>query len=508
MTNRIYKLGLTIAFTVIAFNLFAYPKEVQVALRKAGKNRIELEKAITFCQKSRDPLKLKAIYFLIANMDLHYSMNYYWADANGRKIPFNELQYPDFNAALKAFDRIRSKTPGIHPVPYRSNDLENIKASFLITEVEQAFELWKRPQARQLSFNDFCEYLLPYRADIEPVQEWRSTYTKKFASLYEAIKNESISDALHLIVADQKKWFTNTWEVEQRKEPLPRLGAMQLLLRKKGNCDDLADLQVFLLRSQGYGTTIDCVPYWATASGTHFFNVTFDSHMRMVPFDVATRGVKIDTFEREPSKVVRTTFSRQQDALANFAPQDEIPPGFLRMLNYKDVTKDYCPVINLNAPLLRKEDKKFAYACVFNYLTWKPTWWGKVKNSTATFYSMPKGVVYLPAYYERNKIQPAGYPVAVGYNHQAILKPDLAHRHIVTLDEQEKYLHFQAGKNYTLFYWDNAWKTVGQQRALAGTSRLMFVNVPRNALLLLLPEYSKHLERPFIIDNNDKRIWF
>lgn len=326
MKKRVLLTCLLITTAAFAF-ASGYPKEVEAVLKKAGKNRGELEKTIRHFQQSHDELKLKATYFLIANMDIHYSMNYYWADAKGKKVPFNELAYPDFNAAIKAFTAIKAKTPGIHPVPVKYQDIDSIKANFLINNIDRAFEVWKRPAARQLSFANFCEYILPYRASVEPLQNWRDAYMKRFDALYQSIKDKSVNDALHAIVFEQKKWFTNTWQIEHRSEPLPRLGAMQLLQRKKGNCDDMAGLQVFILRSQGYPVTIDNIPFWATTSGTHFFNVTFDKSSRPVPFDVATAGVKIDTFEREPSKVVRTTFARQPDALANFISKDEIPDG-------------------------------------------------------------------------------------------------------------------------------------------------------------------------------------
>jgi len=506
--RRVLLFVLFIASTTFA-HAASYPKEVEAALKKAGKNRTELEKAIRHFQLSHDQLKLKAVYFLIANMDIHYSMNYYWADAKGKKVSFNELAYPDFNTAVKAFGIIKAKTPGIHPVPVKYRDIDSIKADFLINNIDRAFEVWKRPAARQLSFANFCEYILPYRASVEPLQNWRDTYMKRFDGLYQSIKNKSVNEALHTIVLEQKKWFTNTWEIEHRSEPLPRLGAMQLLLRKKGNCDDMAGLQVFILRSQGYPATIDNIPFWATTSGTHFFNVTFDKSFRPVPFDVATAGVKIDTFEREPSKVVRTTFSKQPDALVNFISKNDIPEGFMQTSNYKDVTKEYWQTKDIaEAVSGNMLNKKIAYACVFNYLSWKPTWWGKVKKDSVRFNNMCRGVVYMPMWYVNHQLQPAGYPIAVGIQHQLVLKPDISHLRIINIKQEDKYLNFQPGKNYKLFYWDNKWKMIGQQRALNNVNKMMFVNVPRNALLLLLPEYSQKKERPFIITDNNERVWF
>lgn len=147
------------------------PQNVTAVLEKAGKNKIELEKVIRqYNQNTEDSLKLKAAYFLISNMDIHFSADYYWADGTGKKIPFNEMDYPDFVTAVKAFEEIKPKYESVKPVSYSYKDIDTIKAEFLIKNIENAFEVWKRPQAKNLPFSDFCNYILPYRVGSEPLQ--------------------------------------------------------------------------------------------------------------------------------------------------------------------------------------------------------------------------------------------------------------------------------------------------------------------------------------------------
>jgi len=121
---------------------------------------------------------------------------------------------------------------------------------------------------------------------------------------------------------------------------------------------------------------------------------------------------------------------------------------------------------------------------------------------------MSKGVVYLPIYYSNGKVTPAGYPIAEGYQHELVLEPDTIHRQVVTIENQDKYLFLQSGKKYKLLYWNNKWKSLGTKTAMQGSTSLLFDNVPKNALLLLIPEYSKGLERPFMITDEGKRIWW
>jgi hypothetical protein len=161
-------------YAVFAGHAQPYPANVEAVLKKAGKNRQELEKAIRYYTNGKELLKTKAMYFLIANMDIHHSDNYIWVDGTGKRVDFDESAYPDFNMAVKAFNEIRDNYPGIHPEAFNYADIDTIKADFLIDNVERAFAYWKQPKAAGLSFADFCEYVLPYRVSVEPLQNWKS----------------------------------------------------------------------------------------------------------------------------------------------------------------------------------------------------------------------------------------------------------------------------------------------------------------------------------------------
>lgn len=507
--NRIL-LTVFILFIFHAIAQNGVPKDVNEVLEKAGKNRIELEKVIQQYNKNKaDSLKLKAAYFLISNMDIHYSADYYWTDGAGKRIPYNEMDYPDFVTAVKAFDEIKPKYEGVKPVPVIYKDIDTIKADFLIKNIENAFEVWKRPQSKKISFKDFCNYILPYRVGSEPLQEWRNTYKEKFKWIHDSVKGKDTEGALKYFANDFRSWFVNTWNLEQRKEPLPHLGPIQLLNRKRGNCDDIGDLMTYMLRSQGYAASVECVPFWATSTGTHFFNSTFSSEGKLIPFDVSTANIKIDNFSREPSKVIRFTYARQPNILASILPKEQIPPGFMRSENYLDVTSNYWQTNSLETYLFTPKIKQsIAYICVFNSLKWNATWWGKIKEGKVKFDNLCKGAVFLPAYYINDKIIPAGYPIASGYQHQLTLKPDLTARRNVVIEEQDKYLKFRLDKKYTLYYWNNNWIPTGEKIIGEETQSLVFENVPKNALLLLVPEYSEGKERPFIVTDNQERIWF
>jgi hypothetical protein len=497
-----------IPFYVSAQEKAHHPLKVQQALQLAGKNRIELENAITHFKKSNDSLKLKAIYFLIANMPAHFGADYFWKDITGKRIHFNELEYPNFVKATEAFDSLKLKHQKLSPVSFIKKDIETLTADFLIDNVNRAFKAWQNGSFSHITFDEFCEYILPYRASIEPVQNWREAYEKQFLWIGDSIRKHPSQDLIALFATNFKKQFTNTYSFEKRTDPIPRLGALQLLQRRKGPCEDIADLEIFTLRSQGIPATLDIVPYWATSFGSHFFNTVYqDGKYKAFDATASDDAVKMTKMKREPAKVIRITYAIQENTLAKQVDLNDIPDNFLRSSNYLDVTANYWETREVNCQLF-SEKKQIAYACVFNLSRWRPIWWGKVKQSRVSFSNMPKGVVYLPVFYENKKIIPAGYPVAVGYQHEMELKPDTVNTRSIDIFPEDRYLAFRPGKKYQLFYWDNEWKNLGEKQAEENTSKLVFEAVPQQALLLLVPEYSTKKERPFIITHDQKRIWF
>ncbi len=484
-----------------------HPAAVEENLKKAGNNRIELEKAIAYCHKTNDPLKLKAIYFLISNMDIHYSADYYWENIEGKKIPFNELDYPNFDVVAKVFDSIKKQNPGLKPKTITYQDLETIKGDYLIQNIENAFASWQNATNKNVSFESFCEYILPYRITIEPIQEWRKAYYSKFNWITDKIKEVGFTPALPYAKDEAMSWFKNTWGSGGRDEPLPRLGSMQLLMRKQGPCEDMADLGVFTMRSIGIPATINTIPYWATATSGHFTNTFFDGN-QPIPFDYG-ESKAVAPLKREPAKVLRTTYSKQANALASKISINSIPENFLRLKNYIDVTPEYVATAHVKCSLTQTTiPQKIAYSATFNGLKWKTFWWGDIVNRQVEFKDMCKKTVILPQYYIDGKLIPAGYPIIIGENENRILTPNFKQLQNVTISSFASYLLIKPEVIYKLFYWDNQWKLIGTQKATPTTESFVFEKVPKNALLLLLATDSKGLERPFVLDDKGERTWY
>jgi len=166
--NHLVKYAIPISFfLLILFFVFpdfrSYPKSLYPIFEKAGSNQSELKKVIRhYSHHAADSLKLKAAIFLIENMDVHYS--YKSEQWEKFQVELDKLFKKEHEESklTQGFDSI-SKKYDLSDVTYLS-DLETIKAGFLIRSIDYAFEKWKTPYAKHLTFDEFCEYLLPYRA--------------------------------------------------------------------------------------------------------------------------------------------------------------------------------------------------------------------------------------------------------------------------------------------------------------------------------------------------------
>lgn len=492
-----------------------YPANVKKALMDAGENAEELQKVLTHYE-DKNLQMYQAACFLIGNMGIHCGQSYNWQNSSGQRIPFDEFEFPTYEKAVEKFNLL-SRTQKLNPVKTFSWDLQNITADYLIRNIDDAFSLWKSKWASKLSFESFCEYLLPYRIMDEPLCDWRQEYRKAFATQWSKCEHGTVRQVCTSLCEDLKLWFADVYEHEIQKEPQHVLSAKQILFRRQGYCEDMANWGVYILRSKGIASCVDFTPFWATSTDGHFWQCAFDETGRTIPFFMGDDTPAEFIMHREPSKVFRITYSTQNETPANYLSEEEIPEGVLRSSNLIDVTGEYWKVgnIHLNLPA-RYNAYRASFLCVLNGGKWQPVWWSRNRNGHVDFQQMTCGVVYLPICHERGKNIPAAPPQLLRKDGTVQeLEPDMLHTRQVRIEEQKNYLKFRSGKKYSLFYWDTKqrkWTLVKTKIPTLGNQgsfeALTFDNVPSNALLRLMPEYTQQKERPFTIDDNGKREWW
>ncbi|MCJ7497859.1 MAG: hypothetical protein MUO78_06965 [candidate division Zixibacteria bacterium] len=497
-----------------------YPKEVTAILDSAGANRTELEKVLSYYTSEDNSLKLKAAFFLISNMEGHSYMKYALKDTAGKEINFNPLDYPDYSTLESAFDTLKSR---YGELDFKKKeeifDRDTITADFLINQIDYAFRAWgEKPWAKNLSFENFREYVLPYRGSNEPLENWREMFWEKYKDIERKMVDPSNSvEAARLINDDIKSWFS--FDPRYYYHPTDQ-GLSEMLKYKLGRCEDMTNLTIYAMRANGLAVTSDHTPAWADFGNNHAWNAIVTPDGRVIPFMGAEASPGEYRLAHKPAKVYRKMFGKQEENLVFQKRKQEKIPGWLAGKNYIDVTAEYEDVCEVTIPFKREipDSVDVAYLCVFNDGEWKPIHWGWIKNGEAVFTDMGREIAYLPALYLNEKVVPFGTPF--------ILQKDCTIRELepeslktisvkllaATPPKQEistggiEKTYFTSGKKYELFYWKDEWQLLGS--SIASEKPLVFEKLPAGSLYWLVPEGSdKEEERIFTIEDG-KQVWW
>jgi hypothetical protein len=486
------------------------PGKTQKALAQAGKNRAEIEKVITHFKRSGNPLKLKAAYYLIENLPYQYHYTGKGVAECSRLIQ-QAVSHRDYDISHTG-DSMKVKMDSIDFSTIKKvRDIDVITSSFLIDNIESAFKSWEYPWAKKLSYQQFCEYILPYKLINEKPENWRRFFQQKYQWVLDSIKNkQNTMEACTIINNDLKKWFYFT-KIDFPFDP----SFTDLLQLQSGRCPEEVQFTTYAMRAMGIPVTYDYVSSWANRNNAHDWNA-LSYNNKTIPFlgtEANPGSYKLEfptpaSVKSKKAKIFRKTYYPNNALIFNNKEAD-IPPLFTNKL-IKDVTRDYVPVSNVHLKLqLEEPDPKFAYLCVFNNLRWKPVHWSIVKNGEVNFTDMGRGIVYIPMVFEENTYSPCGLPFILQNNGDiSFIKANKTIKKSITLDR--KYPagddnKVERGNNYQLFYWNNSWISLGKQ--VADSESLTFNNVPDGALLWLRNLDKGEQERIFTINNN-KICWW
>ena len=164
-------------------------RRLEQALTFAGDNRAELEKVLA--HYSSDPQKLEAARFLMRNMPHWYTYEGWQLDSVRNLLTQDSLPV--------GLIKDMKKEP-FYSLP-KVYDAQVITAAYLIENIDLAFDVWKKyPWNRNLTFDDFCELILPYRIADEPLTSWRKLYHDYYASVLDSVyQGEDVVEACHVV---------------------------------------------------------------------------------------------------------------------------------------------------------------------------------------------------------------------------------------------------------------------------------------------------------------------
>ena len=427
-------------------------RKLRSALEQAGANKEELLNVIEHYKKDpADSMKLRSARFLIENMSGHFSYDTSYLYKYRPVIEkINTLRVNGFPKEFikgqvnPLMDSLAANYPLSYVYSKYENDLTSIKSKLLISNIDQAFESYTSNQFKDsILFDDFLEYVLPYRVQNGYcLEEWRPFFTRhySFKAGQKFLNVHQLCDSLLYNFKDVKLG----WEVANQ---FPYIKIEDYLKSLITHCPTKCWFNCMLLRSFGIPVTTDFVPVsrvhelgheWNSLKlkdGLYPFDPFWEDSIRYLKAYYAREMIhpKIGTIQFP--KIYRKTFKINVSELLKHAIHsgEEIPP-FFRDPFLKDVTEEYFKTFAIEVPIIKNiNEVEYAYACVMGFnQSWKPIDFGKIKKGKVSFSSLGSANVYLPIFYKFGSMIPAAYPVLLKEDgNSSTLCPDTSlRRHV------------------------------------------------------------------------------
>lgn len=178
--------------------------KLEKSLELAEDNSVELLSVLQYYKEKGDTLKYNAARFLIENMYSHGSTNY-----NGNYIKAIEQAKIEFMNKNELSSPTKFKLDSLRQYIFNlgvTSDVRVMTSEYLIDNIELAFNQWeKRPWHDNYNFEEFCEYVLPYRIASEPLQNWRSRCINQYGYLLDSVYTGSDVIVATRVVCEQLK---------------------------------------------------------------------------------------------------------------------------------------------------------------------------------------------------------------------------------------------------------------------------------------------------------------
>ncbi|HZK04103.1 MAG TPA: hypothetical protein VFC94_06850 [Bacteroidaceae bacterium] len=393
---------------------------LRYALHSAGDNRPELEAVLA--HYSDEPEKLAAARFLIAGLPAHYSYKgdsiyeYYNYAAH---ILSDTLLSPEQqrDTLLAISDNKYSDLP-----TRTISDAQIITSNYLIKNIDQSYLQWQTcPWARQLTFDEYIEWLLPYKAvELQELDAWRDTLQAYFGF---ALKNMIPDDDEYLTTRKTAEIVRNAINNKilryalYTRSGLPLISAYLLPRQTFGDIPDYVRLGALIYRSLGIPVAIDETPVGPRdVAAVSWFTILSDRGEEVPsPWDISSYpGMGFFPEERGP-KVYRNTYAINPKRMKY---QQKSKYQYPFDLGKKDVTDLYFLTsdieLHINTDTLKNLKDRYTYiasATICDSLRdWEIVDFGIIRHRRACFDKMGREVLYVVYGYDGIGLVPVTAP--------------------------------------------------------------------------------------------------
>mgnify|MGYP004442648683 CR=1 FL=1 len=282
-------------------------------------------------------------------------------------------------------------------------DLDELDFDFLREHIDNAFRVWRRsPFARNLTFDEFKEYILPYRCVEEfGFHETGKRYNDLFAKYVMA---DSAAD-LRATVRYYNATVNNLRDMNGKTHRTRPSGTCDLYSRDFHACAEIASYGCNIMRACGLPVVVEYNVCYRSLPGRHFHCCVYDDSTDTWQTFNAESSLPGDgdwAFA-ETANVYRTTYAAQRDTPPFLKAEGEHVPGILDRPCVRDVTSHLARTTTITLPFRERTANNLAYLATFRKADHGlvPVTWGviDVGRGEVTFRNAMPGLLYFPVYY-------------------------------------------------------------------------------------------------------------
>lgn len=449
--------ALFVSFLLVAFS--GCSKDtlyLRYALKAAGKNKSELKTVLRHYQTvDKDPEKLSAAKYLIANMPAHYSYSD-TAAINGYYRKALEIlgtgPSPDWQR-----DTLRyiGDTQYSERLRDRISDVEIMTAGYLIYSIDHAFNQWRtQPWSKHLSFEEFRDWVLPYKVtELQCLDAWRDTLSQHYSDSIRTVtdaddKRNTIYGAIEIVRNEihSKQSAIGHRVIWGSRGSIPMRSAATWVQMTYGSCIDYVNMGTAVFRSLGFPAAVDQTPSWGRNSDGHSWYLFLDDRGReqvTINSLIMGAGFQFYPYERIP-KVWRNTYTINRDMVKY---QNTAKYKYPFDLCRQDVTDHYNLTSDLTIETKREktmmlQDRKYVYIAMFvnnNGPQWRILDFGVLKRGKAKFRNMGRNILYVALGFDGKELIPISSPFILHKNGTVEYVDDGHDTPVVSMDIRRKY---------------------------------------------------------------------
>jgi len=360
--------------------------------------------------RPEDSLKVKAARYLLDNMVVR---QYYDGAQLSHYMNYGKLVLRDLNQGaiiLNSFEQKYGRFSASDlTVKY---DLLEVTTDEIVKNIDWSFKVWDAaPWRNHYSFDQFCEYVLPFKIDNEIPGNNRDTIYRRYQNLLQPGIRSKDLDAVEACRIINEKLKKEGWVLSGRVGFLPHSSPSKLVNYRIGTCGDMSDLGIYVMRAMGIPVAQDIILQWPYRNIGHSWNVVLNKDGKNIMFLAAedSPGVPHKPLTKK-GKVYRNNYSVNKKSLAILKKDQEIIPGFFSSANLMDVSQEYFKGYDVAIDTKQVPNAQHVYLSVFNNRIWVPIGWASNKQGIAAFKDFEPGIVYLPTIFSAEGNQPFGAP--------------------------------------------------------------------------------------------------